>query len=212
MNRRKNVLVVEDHPLFIQAIIAVVSGIDPEATVQGAHTLADALACLERNGVPDLVLLDLNLPDVSGLEGVIELRRRLPGIPIVVLSATDDADCVGEAEKAGIDCYISKSAKPEKIVALIRNFFSFPAATTLKKGETEQLVQHEARHMALSQRQIEVLREMATGKSNKEIARSLDIAVDTVRAHVAEILARLGVRNRTEAVMVFYSGQDKLSR
>lgn len=209
--RRKAVLVVEDHPLFIQAIMAVVSGIDPTAAVQGAQTLADALAWLERNGHPDLVLLDLNLPDVSGLEGVTELRRRLPDIPIVVLSATDDADRVGEAEKAGIDCYISKSAKPEKIMALIRHYFSFPAVAP-EKGETEQPVQEEARHMALSQRQIEVLREMATGKSNKEIARSLDIAVDTVRAHVVEILARLGVRNRTEAVMIYYSEQHKLTK
>jgi DNA-binding NarL/FixJ family response regulator len=66
--------------------------------------------------------------------------------------------------------------------------------------------------VALSQRQLEVLQEMATGKSNKEIARSLDIAVDTVRAHVVEILSRLGVRNRTEAVTVYYSGQYEVSK
>jgi Response regulator containing a CheY-like receiver domain and an HTH DNA-binding domain len=70
----------------------------------------------------------------------------------------------------------------------------------------------EGKRVALSQRQLEVLQEMATGKSNKEIARSLDIAVDTVRAHVVEILSRLGVRNRTEAVTVYYSGQYEVSK
>jgi DNA-binding NarL/FixJ family response regulator len=205
---RKKVLVVEDHPLFVQAIGEIVSRIDPAAEVQGAHTLADALASLQRGG-PDLVLLDLNLPDVSGLDGVAALRQRLPEVPIVVISAMDDPDLVRDLEQSGIHRFVSKSAKPAEIIESIRQVFH--AAAGLDRRETPPSPEV-GKRTALSQRQVEVLQEMATGKSNKEIARSLDIAVDTVRAHVVEILARLGVRNRTEAVTVFYSGQYEVSR
>lgn len=207
MNRRK-VLVVEDHPLFVQAIGEIVSRIDPTAEVQGTHTLADALVWLQR-GSPDLVLLDLNLPDVTGLDGVAALRGRLPEVPIVVISAMDDPGLQHGLERSGIHRFISKSAKPAVIIESIREVF---LAAGSARPEALPLAPEASRREALSQRQFEVLQEMATGKSNKEIARSLDIAVDTVRTHVVEILARLGVRNRTEAVMVFYSGQYDVSK
>lgn len=205
---RKKVLVVEDHPLFVQAIGEIVSRIDPAAEVQGTHTLTDALAWLER-GSPDLVLLDLNLPDVSGLDGVAALRRQLPEVPIVVISAVDDPALLRDLERSGIHRFVSKSAKPAEIIESIRQVFHVAGPA---RRDTAQRSPEEGKRVALSQRQLEVLQEMATGKSNKEIARSLDIAVDTVRAHVVEILARLGVRNRTEAVTVYYSGQYEVSK
>ena len=198
MSRLRKVLVVDDHPLFVQAIGEIVSRIDPLASVQGAHTLADALAWLS-NGCPDLVLLDLNLPDVSGPEGLAALRARLPEVPVVVISAEDDPLRRREAEAYDIQRFVSKSAKPAEIIEAIRQ--AFDAADGQRRPAAGD------RRAPLSQRQLEVLREMATGKSNKEIARSLDISVDTVRTHVVEILSRLGVRNRTEAVMLFYSGR-----
>lgn len=211
LNLRKKVLVVEDHPLFVQAIGEIVSRIDAAAEVQGAHTLADALAYLNRGGKPDLVLLDLNLPDVSGLEGVTALRSRLPEVPIVVISAMDDPDRLRELEQSGIRRFVSKSARPAEIIESIRQVFRAAKGGSAGHG-AGQPAQEEGKRMPLSQRQYEVLREMATGKANKEIARSLEIAVDTVRAHVVEILSRLGARNRTEAVMLFYSGQYEVSK
>lgn len=160
--------------------------------------------------MPDLVLLDLNLPDVSGLEGVSALRCRLPETPIVVISAMDDPVRLRELEHAGISRFVSKTARPAEIIESIRQVFH--AAADAPDRHAGQHATERGKRMPLSQRQIEVLREMATGKSNKEIARSLEIAVDTVRAHVVEILSRLGVRNRTEAVMVFYSGQYEVSK
>ncbi len=209
MSHRKKVLVVEDHPLFVQAIGEIVSRIDPAAEVQGAHTLADALAWLKR-GSPDLVLLDLNLPDVSGLEGVDTLRSRLPEVPIVVISAVDDPAQLRDLERSGIHRFVPKSAKPAEIIESIRQVFH--AAEGIGGSAAVPPSPEGGKRTPLSQRQLEVLREMATGKSNKEIARSLDIAVDTVRAHVVEILSRLGVRNRTEAVTVYYSGQYEVSK
>lgn len=207
MSRLRKALVVDDHPLFVQAIGEIVSRIDPLASVQGAHTLADALAWL-RNDRPDLVLLDLNLPDVSGPEGLAALRARLPDVPVVVISAEDDPLRRREAEAYGIQRFVSKSARPAEIIEAIRQAFDAvdgqrrPAAGDRPGG----------RRAPLSQRQLEVLREMATGKSNKEIARSLDISVDTVRTHVVEILSRLGARNRTEAVTLFHSGQYDVAK
>lgn len=207
MNRRRKVLVVDDHPLFVQAVGEIVSRLDAEAEVQGAHNLADALAWL-RQARPDLVLLDLNLPDASGLEGLAALRTRLPDVPVVVISAADDPQYRREAQACGIRRFVSKSARPAEIIEAIRQVFD--AADGQRRPEAGG--RPGGRRAALSQRQLEVLREMATGKSNKEIARSLDISVDTVRTHVVEILSRLGVRNRTEAVMLFYSGQYEVTK
>lgn len=196
MRRRKKVLVVEDHPLFSLAIGGIVAQVDPAAEVRSAPSLADALAALAQ-GDPDLVLLDLNLPDVSGLAAVTALRDRLPEAPILVISASEDAVLRREIGKAGIRDFIPKTAASAQIVASIRQAIHGGGGPALGSAPA----------MALSQRQLEVLREMATGKANKEIARSLGISIDTVRAHVVEILARLGVRNRTEAVRVFFSGR-----
>lgn len=204
----RQVLIVEDHPLFVQAVSEVVARLDRNAQLRSAHTLADALAAVEGGWWPDFVLLDLNLPDVVGLEGVRKLRQRLPGVPVLVVSALDDPDVRRKLRDAGIDRFVSKSARPAEFIESVRQMFQLVPDAAADPGRRPA----PALHTPLSQRQIEVLREMATGKSNKEIASCLEISVETVRAHVVEVLARLGVRNRTEAVMVFYSGRLELSQ
>lgn len=204
----RQVLIVEDHPLFVQAVSEVVARLDRNAQLRSAHTLADALAAVESGWLPDFVLLDLNLPDVVGLEGVLKLRKCLPGVPVLVVSALDDADVRQKLRDAGIGRFVSKSARPAEFIESVRQMFQL-VPEAMADSEKRQAL---ALRTPLSQRQIEVLREMATGKSNKEIARCLEISVETVRAHVVEVLARLGVRNRTEAVMVFYSGRHDLSQ
>ena len=133
----------------------------------------------------------------------------LAAAAIVVISAVDDPALLRELERSGIHRFVSKSAKPAEIIESIRQVFHVAGPA---RRDAAQRSPEEGKRVALSQRQLEVLQEMATGKSNKEIARSLDIAVDTVRAHVVEILSRLGVRNRTEAVTVYYSGQYEVSK
>ena len=211
MSCRKTILIVEDHPLFAHAVGEIVSRLDPAAQIRSAHTLSDALAAIERGGAPDFVLLDVHLPDVSGLEGVRVLRGRLPDVPIVVLSAVEDPALLKELQQAGIDRFVPKRARPADIIEAIRQVYMETAGAAVCETES-QPAEYGAARAALSQRQLEVLREMATGKSNKEIARSLDISVDTVRAHVVEILARLDVRNRTEAVRVLFSDGYGLSK
>ncbi|MCC6657240.1 MAG: response regulator transcription factor [Rhodocyclaceae bacterium] len=201
----RQVLIVEDHPLFVQAVSELVARLDRNAQLRSAHTLADALAALEGGWLPDFVLLDLNLPDAAGLEGVRQLRQRLPWVPVMVVSALDDPEVRRKLRDAGIGRFVSKSARPAEFIESVRQMLQLAPEATADSGR-----QPTSLRTPLSQRQVEVLREMATGKSNKEIARGLEISVETVRAHVVEILARLGVRNRTEAVMVFYSGRFEL--
>lgn len=192
MTRRPTVLIVDDHPLYGQALAGVVAQVDPAAAVRLVPTLAAARAAIEEDR-PALVLLDLALPDATGGQAAAALSSLLPGVPILVISATDDRPLRHELEACGIRGFVSKAAAPAQIAAAVRRL--------LPPGPVPA-----GRPTALSQRQMEVLREMASGKTNKEIARLLGISVETVRAHVVEILARLGARNRTEAVRAFYTG------
>ncbi len=198
------VLVADDHPLFREAVVLAVrhlEGTDSQifeaGTVDEAGRLAAAIPDL------DLLLLDLTMPGTHGLSGLVELRRRFPALPAVIVSATEEPRVIREAIAAGAMAYVPKSLDRASIAEALRHVLA---------GETWQPEDREGtapptgatvaeRMKALTPQQHNILGLMVAGKPNKIIAHELAIAETTVKAHVTLILRKLGVFSRTQAVL-----------
>lgn len=198
MNRRPlSILIVDDHPLFVAALRQVIGEIAPGCETWSAGSLASARRLMQDRGDPQLVLLDLNLPDSPGSQTLRQLREVFSSLPVVVVSSLDDPHRRQQAAGAGAVAFISKSERPELIMAAL--------ARLLKGERVDDAAQPPAATAPhrLSARQLEVMEMVVVGKSNKEVARDLGMAVGTVKVHLREIFERLGARNRTEAVTRF---------
>lgn len=203
------ILIVDDHVLIREALRGVLSELKREAVFLDAPDGRKAMTRIAENPDTDLVLLDLNLPDRSGLDVLAELRERHPTISVVVLSATDDRDNVAKALDLGALGFIPKSAQREVMLSAFNLIFAGgiyvppeilarqPAAMR-PAPVTPRL---SASSLGLTERQMDVLTLMMEGKSNKAICRALDLAEPTVKNHVTAILKALHASNRTEAVI-----------
>jgi DNA-binding NarL/FixJ family response regulator len=194
------VLVVDDHPLFRQGMKALLAGLDPEASVVEAGTVNEALA-LAAGGAPvDLVMLDMTLPDCSGLAALASLKAAFDDkVPVVVVSADEDPQRVRAAIEHGAAGYVPKSTDAALTVNALRIVLAHgvylpPHVLTLPAPQAAPPSQ------AFSQRQREVLAGLLRGQSNKVIARRLGIAEGTVKAHLWAIYQVLGVTTRTMAM------------
>jgi DNA-binding NarL/FixJ family response regulator len=200
-------LIVEDHPLFRQALDDAVRSAFPCADVQECSTLAEAVeriaAC--RDGL-DLLLLDLLLPGVSGFDGLLFLRARFPGLPILVVSALDDPRMIRETLGYKAAGFVSKSADKKELGEAISRVLAgesyappcYAAATGSDESDDDALV---ARLSELTPQQIRVLQMVRRGKLNKQIAYELGVGEQTVKAHVSELLHKLNVVSRTMLVI-----------
>jgi len=205
------ILVVDDHPLILEALKQVLRDLDPEIEVLEARDASQALEQAARHPELSLVLLDLTLPEKHGFELLPELRRHTPGLPIVVLSATEDRDTVLRAINDGAMGFIPKTSKTEVLIAALRLVFSGGVYLPPSAFSTHGAMPAEARpavpatrsprDAGLTERQAQVLALLVQGKSNKLICRALDLAEGTVKIHVTAILRALNVANRTEAVV-----------
>jgi DNA-binding NarL/FixJ family response regulator len=208
------ILVVDDHALIREALRGVLRELKGDVTVVEASDWRQAMRQIELSADLDLILLDLNLPDRDGFEGLAELRERYPAISIVVLSARDDRDSVTKALDLGALGFIPKSARREVMINAFNLIFSggmyIPPEILVRHGPAPaQPVtapprsgrQVSAADLGLTERQIDVLGLMMQGKSNKVICRALDLAEPTVKNHVTAILRALKATNRTEAVV-----------
>lgn len=195
------ILVVDDHPLFAAAVTDIVTQLAPETGVEVAGSVAMARALVARLGAPRLALIDLNLPDSPASRSLEALGAMADGAPVVVISAHDDPLRVRQAMAAGATGFISKSQRPQRIM---RDLASILAGVSIAPPVPEPAAA--ARELPLSPRQREVLDGVAAGRSNKEIAASLGVSPGTVKVHLREIFARLGVRNRMEAVALYHRG------
>ncbi len=204
-------LIVDDHPLFCDALsmtLRVVAGI---AQVETAGRLDEALTRLDRAPAPDLVVLDLNLPDVDGLDGLVRLRLAAPMVPVLVVSSLDDARVIGAALRAGAVGFVPKHAHRDVYLAAIeavradRRFLPEGyAPEAAGPSEGEEVV---ARLGLLTRQQARILQLICEGKLNKQIAWELSIAETTVKAHVTAIMRKLGVLSRTQAVLMAKQAQ-----
>lgn len=192
------ILLVDDHRLLADALGGLIEARFPAWTVERADSLAQALARLDEH--VDLVLLDLGLPDASGTEAVRAVRSHAPRVRIVVLSADDRPDTVREAIELGASGFVPKRAESQQLIqalsATLQGGVMLPPTlmATWPAFADEPGVE-------LTPRQLDVLRLLVEGQSNKLICRSLGLSESSVKTHLEAVYRRLGVSNRTQAVV-----------
>ncbi len=202
-----HILIVDDHPLFLEALQRAITSMFPEAKITEAVSIDAAKRELQGRTTFDVVLLDLALPGTRGFDGLLELRTLYPKTPIVVVSALEDPRIVQDVMRYGAAGFISKSASREEIASALRDVMD--GSVTVPKGykppmgnagaaNQTSLVQ---RLQTLTPKQLAVLRMIRQGLLNKQIAHELQIEETTVKAHVSEILRKLHVASRTQAVI-----------
>ena len=192
------VLAVDDHPLIREALRNVLAELDAQFELLESSDSAGALRTAATHADIDLVLLDLNLPDSQGFTTLEELRRRRPATAVVVWSAQHDHQHVARAIALGAVGYIPKSTSHDVMVNALRLVCS---GGMYLPPEVLRAAHPGVAAPQLTRRENEVLALMLDGKSNKRIARELDLAETTVKNHVTAILKTLGASNRTEAVI-----------
>jgi DNA-binding NarL/FixJ family response regulator len=215
------ILVVDDHPLFREGFLLLLAKLDQPVEVEAVGTCEEALELVKANGAPDLALVDLMLPGMSGFEGLQVLRTRHPDLPVVVLSSEDDPSLVMRALDLGAMGFIPKSSRVEEMLAALKLVLAkgiyLPASVLLSKERPLALPAWRRRpadtallsgttattpaDLGLTARQAEVLYLILQGKSGKSIARDLDLAPATVKSHTSAVLRALNVTTRTQAIV-----------
>jgi DNA-binding NarL/FixJ family response regulator len=200
-------LICDDHALFREGLRYVLGELEPEPLLEEASGAGELLAHVERARDLDLVLLDLELPDRSGLDALRELRRRFPEVPVAILSAEHDPRVIERALAGGACGFIPKASSGADLrEALLRilagEVYVPPDALPVPALPATSPLRD------LTERQREVLPLMARGLTNREIANVLGIAEGTVKNHVAAILERLEIANRTEAAFLLGERDD----
>ena len=203
-----NVLLIDDHALFREGLKFLLRSLDAALEVDEAGDCAKALEHAASRSY-DLVLLDLKIPGVAGLEALAALRDAIPDAPLVVLSGEDNPGVVRAAIERGAMGFIPKSSTPEVLIqalrlVLARGVYLPPAVLGAARAPASvappDAAAGEMMLPGLTPRQMDVLRCVIQGKSNKIIARELDVSEGTVKAHLSSVLRALDARNRTEAV------------
>lgn len=174
----------------------------PSAHVEQFPTLTQAMLRLREVLTVRLVILDLNLPDAKGATVVQSVRYAAPGARIIVFTAIESAMVRRHAIELGADRVVGKSESPDALADAVRELLNLP-----RHGErdTETVTAAMMVFNELTQRQRAILKEVASGASNAEIARRFDLAENTIKSHVHSILSRIGMKNRTEAARWYYS-------
>jgi DNA-binding NarL/FixJ family response regulator len=207
------ILVVDDHFLIREALRSILAELGKQVIVMEAKNGCQAMQLISEHADIDLVLLELNLPDQDGLALLSELRERHPTTSAVVFSARQDRESVAKALDLGALGFIPKSGRREIVQSALKLVFAggiyvppeilAPEDSLLPKSKPSAAAPSRTRpaDLGLTERQIDVLRHMMQGKSNKAICRALKLAEPTVKNHVTSILKAFKVTNRTEAVI-----------
>ena len=182
-----SIFVVDDHPLMREALVMLIRRLNSKLSVVELDRLAAVGPAVQSHGMPELICLDLKLPDTHGVSGVRELRLQFPEVPIIVLSAAAAQDYEDLSIEAGAQAFISKSAGAAEISSALRSFLmddeSAPGAPPEK----------------LSKRQKQLLVMLDKGLSNRDIAEELQISEHTVKVHLWRLFRRLNVKSRSQA-------------
>ncbi|WP_421864573.1 response regulator [Motiliproteus sp.] len=205
-------LIADDHPLFREAIADVIRARYPDAEILQSEDLEGAQALAEEHDDLDLILLDLNMPGMYGLNGLMQLRNEAPTIPVVIISAEEDKNIVLQAMTYGAVGFIIKSLPRDKMTQALEQVLAgqvyLPSDVIRASGDNSRTRRRQDENQippemlnSLTRRQLLVLERMANGESNKQIAYNLCIAETTVKAHVSAILRKLNVHNRIQAVL-----------
>ena len=201
------VLIADDHPIVREGFGSIV---DAEPDIEVVAQAANGIEALERAAEtnPDVALMDLRMPQMGGAEAIRRFRQANPGLRAIVLTTYDDDEAIYEAIRAGARGYLLKDVRPRDLVRAIRRVHA--GGSLLQPVVVERLLdrlgpeepEDEAPPIeALTPRELEVLQIMARGARNRDIAQELVISERTVKIHVANVIAKLGVTNRTAAVV-----------
>lgn len=209
------IAIVDDHPLLREGVARSL-GDTGKFVVCGEGTSADDAVRLAREVSPDLMLVDLSMPG-GGLSALGPIKQQSPSTKIVVLTVSESPDDVTAALSAGVDGYVLKGVGSKALAAILQD---------VDKGETYVAPALAARMLAslksalaapeeaspigtLTSREREILELVSSGRSNKEVARELDLQEKTVKHHMTSVLAKLKVRNRTEAAMLLHTADSQ---
>jgi DNA-binding NarL/FixJ family response regulator len=192
------VLVIDDHPMIRAGLIATISPEPDMEVIASAESGRDGVELYRRHR-PDVALMDLKMPDMGGVEAIRAIRTDFPLAKIVVLSTYERSEDIYRAMQAGAVTYLLKNTRSEKMIDVIRKV---AAGGRPVPPEVAEKLADRMFESALTKREVEVLHLIARGSRNKEIAAELKITEETVQGHVKNILAKLSVHDRTEAVTV----------
>ena len=203
------ILVIDDHPLVREAVGGVIRAVMPEASILDAGTAGEACSPANRQKRLDAILLDLVLPDVSGLDGLIAIRSHFPRVPVLLFTALEDPRIANEALALGASGYVPKSVSKatlvEAIMEVLRGdtYVSAPLAAMMRCMQPGNPACNDIakRVCNLSRSQMKVLQLVRQGLLNKQIAHELGVGETTVKAHVTAILRKLNVGSRTQIVI-----------
>ncbi len=199
----EHIVVADDHPLFRAALVSAVRRAAPDAVVEEQASLAGARQVLADSGA-DLLMLDLKLPDAEGFGGLAAVRTEYPTVPVVVVSGSEDAATVRRVMAMGASGFIPKSATLETMVAAI---------SAVREGDSwapdvppdEEAEDLDRRIASLTPSQMKILSGLRQGRLNKQIAWDLGVTEATIKAHLTTVFRKLGVQNRTQAVILAQS-------
>lgn len=205
MSQTTRILIADDHPLVRGALRQAVTSAVENAAIEECGDLEQLGALLEKERSADLVLLDLNMPGVRGFSGLLYLRAQYPDIPVVIVSASEDADTIRKCMGMGASGFIPKSTgiadMRDAIQQVLDGGIWTPAGVDIKDGADAQDADLVRRLASLTPQQVRVLMMLSEGLLNKQIAYKLSVSEATVKAHVSAILQKLGVDSRTQAVI-----------
>ena len=190
------ILIADDHQVVREGLAAIIGRQSDMDVVAEASTGTEALE-LYRSTRPDIYLLDLRMPELDGLDVLVTIRAEEPGASVIILTTFDDQEDIYRSLRGGARAYLLKDAPRDELLRCIREVRA--GKTYIPSAIASKLAQRMS-GTELTARERDVLRLMATGKSNKDIARALYITEGTVKVHVNNILNKLGTHRRTEAV------------
>jgi len=195
------VLLADDHRLMLDGIRRALEDDGGFEIVGETQNGAQVLPLVGQTG-PDLVVLDVRMPNMDGLQCLEEIRRRHPKIKVVMLSASTTPDLIEEALRRGASAYVLKTVDPSDLPSTLRQVIGGTVFSTV--GQQESSTSSGAKAAGLTEREVAILTELASGKSNDEIAKELWVTQQTVKFHLTNVYRKLGAKNRADAVRQAY--------
>ncbi|WP_162045416.1 response regulator [Vibrio taketomensis] len=203
MDSNYTIIIADDHPLFRNALFQAIHMAISGANLLEADSLEALISLLGKEPDADLLLLDLKMPGANGMSGLIQMRAEFPDLPIVVVSASEEPSVVTQVKSHGAFGFIPKSSDMRELIAALNQVLGgepfFPEGSITNHAACTDLAEKIA---TLTPQQYKVLGMLSDGLLNKQIAYELNVSEATIKAHMTAIFRKLGVKNRTQAVIL----------
>ena len=200
--RRLKIVIADDHRLMLAALRLALDP-EPDLEVVGEAESGSQVLSLVQQHAPDVLLLDIRMPGIDGLRCLEQLKQRFPQVKAIAISGIDDPQVIQAALERGASAFILKSIDPRDLPAAIRQTVDGTVFRTLG-GSGAPAAEVSAKDLGLSERELTILKALAGGLSNKQIAKQLWLAEQTVKFHLTNIYRKLDVASRTEAIRAAY--------